>query len=103
MSALFFPIELGNADAVMREVFIGPAFMAYSSGVKVLYVRQAVDPLDLKPLIEDSGAKPSMLALREDYSASGIPERYFSRYYREDGSDFFVGTCKPSQLTFPPL
>lgn len=91
MSAFFFPQPARKPEQ--------HGFVAFSSGERVFYARQEVQPLELAPLLKDSGAKRSLIASAETHE--GVPEKFFTRYYREDGTDFFVGTVEPSEFTYP--
>ncbi len=94
MSAFFFP-----EPAPVGARSNGLGFIGFSMGERMFYRRQPVDPLDLAPLIADAHAAPSFIVDKANYE--GIPEKNFCRYFREDGSDFFVGTVSESPFTYP--
>ena len=111
MAAFFFPVHRSEAreapkDALAKLRSGGVTMFADDEGVtrRVPFYRVEHPADELAALVADSYAKPSGLYfMREDFAEcparSRVPERYFRRFYKSDGSIFYVGALTPEFVT----
>lgn len=111
MAAFFFPVSRAEAreapkDALAKLRSGGVTMFAEDEGEqrRVPFYRVEHDAHELAALVADSYAKPSALYfMRADFAEcparERVPERYFRRFYKSDGSVFYVGSVTPEFIT----